>query len=168
VDKYAKGNPRYARMISFEVRRRGDGPGITQDVAEPLVWIGIKTAAAGVIAIITESIKKSREHGRSMIQMVGLSTAIGILLNNLVELFRLLPRYTAGLQGSLEMAKDRWESLEQNGVDPFNQQTREINPSTKSNANLSFAQPVEKKPAIAPTSLMEQASRPPESTSVSR
>src|SRR5271168_3958121 len=98
VDTYAKDNPQYARMIEFEVRRRGDGAGLTQDVAEPMLWVGVKTAAALAIAAVTETIKNSKA------RMVGFGAALGIIANNAVELFRLVPRYKAGLQGSLEMA----------------------------------------------------------------
>ena len=46
IEKYAKDNPRLAKMIEFEVKRRGDGAGLTQDVGEPALWICVKTAAA--------------------------------------------------------------------------------------------------------------------------
>jgi len=122
VNKYAKDNPKFARIIEFEVRRRGDGAGLTQDVAEPLLWTGIKTASAIAIATFTHRLKNKE------FKLVGDVTVIGLILNNAVELFRLVPRYKAGLQGSLEMAKDRWQSIEQTGIDPFSSQTREINP----------------------------------------
>jgi hypothetical protein len=122
VDKYAKDNSKFARIIEFEVRRRGDGAGLTQDVAEPLLWTGIKTASAIAIAAFTHRLKNKE------FKLVGDVTVIGLLLNNAVELFRLVPRYKAGLQGSLEMAKDRWQSIGQSGIDPFSSQTREINP----------------------------------------
>lgn len=121
VAHYAPDNPRFARMIEFEIRRRGDGAGLTQDVAEPLLWTGIKTAAALAIATATHSVQNKG------FKMIGYATALGLVLNNAVELARLKPRYVAGLQGSLEMAKDRWHSIEETGVDPFNQQNREIN-----------------------------------------
>src|SRR5579884_3089457 len=57
VDKYAPDNPQYARMIEFEVRRRGDGAGLTQDVAEPLVWIGAKSALAIAIEVVMKPFK---------------------------------------------------------------------------------------------------------------
>ena len=121
VDTYAKDKPRFARMIEFEVRRRGDGAGLTQDVAEPLLWAGIKTGAALLIHVFTHRLKNSTY------RIAGDVAALGLLLNNGVELLRLIPRYKAGLQGSLEMAKDRWRSLEQSGIDPFdNREKREI------------------------------------------
>ena len=121
IKEYAPDDPRFARMIEFEIRRRGDGAGLTQDVAEPLLWSGVKTAAAMSIAVLGHSLN----HGK--FKLIGYVSALGIVLNNAVELLRLVPRYTAGLQGSLEMAKDRWRSIEETGVDPFNQQSREIN-----------------------------------------
>ena len=121
IDENAKGKPRYAKIISFEVRRRGDGAGLTQDVAEPLLWTGIKTASALAIAAFTHRLQNKT------FKLVGDATALGIMLNNVVEVFRLIPRYKAGLQGSLEMAKDRWESIEKQGIDPFSSQTRQIN-----------------------------------------
>ena len=148
VEENAPDNPHFARMIEFEVRRRGDGAGMTQDVAEPLLWTGIKTAAAVSIAVLGETIN----HGK--FKLIGRASALGILLNNAVELFRLVPRYTAGLQGSLEMAKDRWHSIETTGVDPFNQQSREINKE-----KTAFAQTVQPKAAIIPTTLIEQADK---------
>jgi hypothetical protein len=151
VDTYAKDNPRFARMIEFEVRRRGDGAGLTQDVAEPLLWVGVKTSAAVAIAVLT----KSLENGK--LKLVGYATAVGLVLNNAVELLRLVPRYKAGLQGSLEMAKDRWKSIEETGVDPFNQQSREINVADTSKPH--FAQTVQKKSPVASVSLMEQAQK---------
>lgn len=124
VETYAKDKPRLARMIEFEVRRRGDGAGLTQDVAEPLLWTSVKTVAAIGVAIVSESIKSTRLRS---LRWIGEAAALGIILNNAVDLFRLIPRYRAGLQGSLEMAKDRWRSLEETGVDPFdNRQGREI------------------------------------------
>ena len=121
IDDNAKDNDRYAKIITFEVRRRGDGAGLTQDVAEPLLWTGIKTAAALSIAAITHRMQNKK------FRLIGDATALGIMLNNVVEVFRLVPRYKAGLQGSLEMAKDRWESIERTGIDPFSSQTRQIN-----------------------------------------
>lgn len=121
VETHAKDKPRFARMIEFEVRRRGDGAGLTQDVAEPLLWAGIKTTAALVIHFFTHRLKNSTY------RIAGDVAALGLLLNNGVELLRLIPRYKAGLQGSLEMAKDRWEEMEKTGVDPFdNRAGREI------------------------------------------
>lgn len=125
IDEHAKDNPKFARIIEFEVRRRGDGAGLTQDVAEPLLWTGVKTAAALTIAVLTRSI----ENGK--FKLIGYGAALGVVLNNAVELLRLVPRYKAGLQGSLEMAKDRWRSIEETGVDPFDAQSREINPEIK-------------------------------------
>jgi len=123
VDKYAKGNEHYARMIEFEVRRRGDGAGLTQDVAEPLVWIGAKSALAMGIEVV---MRPFRNNEKFQWKWIGHAAAFSIIAQQAVELFRVLPRYKAGLQGSLEMAKDRWHSLEETGIDPFNSQTREI------------------------------------------
>jgi hypothetical protein len=119
IDEEAKGNPRYAKIIEFEVRRRGDGAGLTQDVAEPLLWTGIKTGLALGIATLTHSLHNKK------FQMIGYATAVGLVLNNAVEWLRLMPRYKAGLQGSLEMAKDRWKAIEETGIDPFSNQTRD-------------------------------------------
>ncbi len=127
IDKYAGDDPRFARMIEFEVKRRGDGAGLTQDVAEPLLWVGVKTAAALVIAAISESLHNNR------IKLVGRISALGIVLNNAVELFRLVPRYVAGLQGSLEMAKDRQKSIDETGIDPFDHGGRLIHKSKDDN-----------------------------------
>lgn len=120
VEANAKDNPKLARMIEFEVKRRGDGAGLTQDVAEPVLWVGVKTALALAIAVLTESLKDGK------LKMVGRITVLGTVLNNAVELFRTVPRYVAGLQGSLEMAKDRWHSIEETGVDPFDHGGRVI------------------------------------------
>jgi|GEM_PF-3654116 len=113
VEKHAADNPRLARMIEFEVKRRGDGAGLTQDVSEPILWIGIKTIAALAIGVLGESINNRG------FKLIGRVTALTTMLNNGVEIFRVVPRYVAGLQGSLEMAKDRWRAIEETGVDPF-------------------------------------------------
>jgi len=112
-ETYAKDDPRYAKIIEFEVKRRGYGAGMTQDVAEPLFWTGIKTIGAIGVAAITESVKNKD------IRTGGRFAMLGILLNNTVDLLRLIPRYEAGLQGSLEMARDRQRSIEATGIDPF-------------------------------------------------
>lgn len=159
VDKYAKDKPHFARMIEFEVRRRGDGAGLTQDVAEPLVWIGVKTA----LAIAVEVIMKPFKSGKDLKwKWIGHAAALGIMLQQAVELFRLLPRYKAGLQGSLEMAKDRWRSIEETGIDPFNNQQspREINKGEvisdhlKITPSTSFTQTVPSK-IITPGAILE-------------
>lgn len=154
VEKYARDNPHYASMIEFEVRRRGDGAGLTQDVAEPAIWIGVKTAAALAIAAAAESAKNRT------LKMVGWVSSLTIVANQFVEAFRLLPRYRAGLQGSLEMAKDRWQAIEETGVDPFSRQSgqREQHDTGK---ERSFAHEGLKHADILPTSLGEQASREP-------
>ena len=151
VDKYAKDNPRFARMIEFEVRRRGDGAGLTQDVAEPILWTSLKTLAAISVAVLGHSI----QHGK--FKLIGYASALGIVLNNAVDLLRVVPRYTAGLQGSLEMAKDRWESIEETGIDPFNQQSREINKPVSTPPDAELAKRFTD--AITPTSLIEQATK---------
>ncbi len=158
IQTYAKDNPRYARMIEFEIRRRGDGAGLTQDVAEPLIWIGVKSAAALAIQVAAESIKDKK------VKWIGRISAFGILANQGIELFRVLPRYKAGLQGSLEMAKDRWRSIEETGVDPFSSQTRQINKSPKITQTLEnevekpFSQTVKSR-AITPDAVMEHKAR---------
>jgi hypothetical protein len=124
VDRYAKDNPHYARMIEFEIRRRGDGAGLTQDVAEPLVWIGAKSGLAIAIEVVMRPFKNKEAFKW---KWIGHATALSIVAQQGVELLRVLPRYKAGLQGSLEMAKDRWRALQETGVDPFSNQTREIN-----------------------------------------
>lgn len=164
VDKYAKEKPHFARMIEFEVRRRGDGAGLTQDVAEPLVWIGVKTA----LAIAVEVIMKPFKSGKDLKwKWIGHAAALGIMLQQAVELFRLLPRYKAGLQGSLEMAKDRWRSIEETGIDPFNNQQspREINKrevvteTSSITPSANFAKTVPSK-VITPTAILENKARP--------
>ncbi|HEU5047463.1 MAG TPA: hypothetical protein VFT64_06425 [Rickettsiales bacterium] len=160
VDKYAKDNPHYASMIEFEVRRRGDGAGLTQDVAEPAIWIGVKTAAALAIAAAAESVKNKT------LKMVGWVSSLTIIANQMVEAFRLLPRYRAGLQGSLEMAKDRWKAIEETGVDPFSKQS---GPKEQHGADAqqdeagqkNFAHDGLKRGAVSPTTLSEQAEREP-------
>lgn len=115
IETYASDNPRLAKMIEFEVKRRGDGAGLTQDVAEPALWMLVKTAAAIATVVLTESLKDGK------FKMIGRIAALGIVLNNGVEAFRLVPRYVAGLQGSLQMALDRWHAIKETGVDPFDQ-----------------------------------------------
>ena len=157
VEKYAPDNPRYARMIEFEVRRRGDGAGLTQDVAEPIVWTGIMTPVAIATALITRKLQNTK------FKLLGYAAAIAAgsaAFSQLFQLARVLPRYKAGLQGSLEMAKDRWHSIEVTGVDPFNNQQspREINPGSASETE--FSRTVQKKEPIAPISLLEHAEKP--------
>ena len=115
IEKYAKDNPRLAKMIEFEVKRRGDGAGLTQDVGEPALWICVKTAAAIATIILTESLTEGK------FKMVGRVSALGVVLSNGVEAFRLVPRYVAGLQGSLQMALDRERAVKETGIDPFDQ-----------------------------------------------
>lgn len=175
IEQYSEGNPRYAKMIEFEIRRRGDGAGLTQDVAEPIVWTGIKTMAALSLAAVGEYFKSRKNDPKkwgAAVRNVGIAGAVLVAANQTIELFRLIPRYTAGLQGSLEMALDRIRSLKETGVDPFNQQqsTREINTAPdvpqvtvpEEEPKTNFAYSVQKSQPIAPTSLMEQATRPPE------
>ena len=57
VDELAPDNEHYARIIEFEIRRRGDGAGLTQDVAEPLVWVGVKSALAIGIEVLMKPFK---------------------------------------------------------------------------------------------------------------
>lgn len=124
IEKYARGNPRYANIIAFEVKRRGDGAGITQDVAEPLVWTFVKTTVALAIIPLTEALK-----AKKVTKMFGYAvgvTALASAVNNMFELFRLKLRFTAGLQGSRQMALDRIDAIEKTGIDPFGQQGREI------------------------------------------
>lgn len=130
VEEYAPDNPRFAKIIEFEVRRRGDGAGLTQDVAEPLLWTSIKTVAAGAVAVLTHSIEKGK------MRMIGYGAALGIVLNNAIELCRLLPRYRAGLQGSLEMAKDRERIARETGIDPFSQQSTGDHPEQESGTHV--------------------------------
>jgi hypothetical protein len=144
VQELAPDNPRYAKMIEFEIRRRGDGAGLTQDVAEPLLWTGVKTGAALGVAAATESLKDGE------FKMVGRFAALGIILNNGIELLRLVPRYRAGLQGSLEMAKDRWRSLETTGVDPFmHREQRMIADPKEAHAQALAAQTPDEQPKLA-------------------
>jgi hypothetical protein len=166
VDKYAKDNPRLAKMIEFEVKRRGDGAGLTQDVAEPLLWAGIKTVAALAISALTETLNKGK------FKLVGRVAALGIVLNNAVELFRLVPRYIAGLQGSLEMAKDRWRSIEQTGVDPFDHGGRLIHKAKDHVASKLVPDDSPDEPhkfwtlENKPKTLLEMAVTPPEMAAV--
>lgn len=127
IDEHAKDNPRFAHIIAFEVKRRGDGAGLTQDVAEPLLWTAIKTAVAVPIAILAHSVQERK------FKLIGYGTALGILLNNAIETLRVIPRFTAGLQGSLEMAKDRQRAIEATGIDPFQSREgpRELNVNDK-------------------------------------
>lgn len=133
VKELAPDNEHYARIIEFEIRRRGDGAGLTQDVAEPTIWIGVKSALAVGIEVLMKPFKslEAREW-----KWIGHGAALSIILQQAVELFRIIPRYRAGLQGSLEMAKDRWKSIEETGVDPFDSQTREINRPLKPQEGL--------------------------------
>jgi hypothetical protein len=165
VEKYAHGNPRYARMIEFEVRRRGDGAGLTQDVAEPVVWTGIMTVVAAATTLVTKKLENTK------FKLLGYGAAIAAgsaAFSQIFQLARLVPRYKAGLQGSLEMAKDRWRSIEETGVDPFNNQQspREINPGGKPEAE--FTQAVKPRAPVMPTSLTEQASKATDTLSASR
>jgi len=153
VEKHAPDNPRFAKMIEFEVRRRGDGAGMTQDVAEPMLWAGIKTAAAVPIAMLAHYVEKGK------FKFIGYGAAVGLVLNNGIELLRLLPRYKAGLQGSLEMAKDRWESLQETGVDPFNNQLRPREINKGDTKEPEFTKSVQKKLPVAPASLLEKAEK---------
>ena len=145
VEDNAKDNPRFARIIAFEVKRCGDGAGLTQDVAEPLLWTGIKAAVAVPIAVLARYVDHGKEHGK--FKMIGYGAALGLLLNNAIEALRVIPRYTAGLQGSLEMAKDRERAIHETGIDPFNnrESPREINVHHKE-ADFQFTQTVQKNP----------------------
>ena len=153
IESYAKDNPRFAKMIEFEVVRRGNGAGLTQDVAEPLIWIGVKSAAALAIQIVAESFKNNK------IKLIGRVSAFTVLANQAVDLFRLMPRYKAGLQGSLEMAKERWWATQATGVDPFSNQTAQLaalpeSLPTEDTAKKAFMQRVEKS-SLAPSDILD-------------
>jgi hypothetical protein len=120
IETHAKDDQRFASIIKFEVKRRGHGAGMTQDVAEPLFWTAVKTVSALGVAAVTESLKDKQ------IKMAGRFTILGILLNNMVDLFRLIPRFDAGLQGSLEMAKERQRAILETGEDPFERGYKEV------------------------------------------
>ena len=81
----------------------------------------LKTISALAVAAISESLKDNK------IKMVGKVTALAIILNNIVDLFRTVPRYIAGLQGSLEMAKERQRSIKETGIDPFDNGIQDTN-----------------------------------------
>ncbi len=166
VDKYAKDNPQYARMIEFEVKRRGNGAGLTQDVAEPVIWIGIKSATAVAIDALSKQIAKHVRNDKTAtgVKWGGSIAALTIIAQQAVELFRVIPRYKAGLQGSLEMAKDRWHSIEETGIDPFSSQTREYNTQVQEKGS-NFAQNIQSR-SIAPDAIIKDKNNNTEMTRI--
>ncbi len=157
IRKHAQDNPKLQELIKFEVQRRAYGPGQTQDFAEPAIWMVVKTFAALAIAGVAE-LFKSRT-----VKAIGLSTALVIIANNVVEAFRFTPRFVAGLQGSEKMALERWKAIQTTGVDPFSasQKTATVQPQQAQTPQeppaKQFTDTISPKPEITSTSLMDAA-----------
>lgn len=175
VAEHAPNDPEYARRIAFEVKRRGDGAGMTQDVSEPAIWALIKIAVALATATATSFVKNKT------LKWVGWVAAAPIIINQGVDLVRLLPRYRAGLFSSFLMAQARQKSIDEGHGDPFVQASRQTavdkhveaqlsaHPSAVpqitsegGNKNIPFSERYAKGPSdISPTTLLQQAEREP-------
>ncbi|MEI7670180.1 MAG: hypothetical protein WCJ33_08870 [Pseudomonadota bacterium] len=155
----------FSEISKFEIQRRGYGPGITQDVAEPIVATVVNIGYAAIILTITESLKNKT------LKMIGGIATFGLVANQLFNLFRTIPRYIAGLQGSLEMAFDRCNSIKYKGFDPLakqserkieeNPEKEDISPNESANSSNISNKTAQFKRPEAPTSLMDRASSKP-------
>ena len=117
---HAENNPRLQHLLRFEIERRAYGPGQTQDVAEPIVWQGIKIAAALSLPPLTKALEQTIDSPHSVqLQWLSNGACAAIIVKESLDFFRLVGRYSAGLQGSSQMALKREEAIERTGVDPF-------------------------------------------------
>lgn len=121
VAEHAADNPEYAKRIAFEVERRGYGAGITQDATEAGLWAAIKISVALLTATAVSLIKNKS------VKWIGWAAAAPIIINQGIDLLRLLPRYRAGLYSSFLMAEARQQSIDEGHGDPFVQSTRQTN-----------------------------------------
>jgi hypothetical protein len=132
VRHHAENNPRLQHLLRFEIERRGYGAGQTQDVAEPIVWQGIKIAAALSLPPITKALEQIIDGGHSsQLSLLSKGAAAGIILKESLDFFRLVGRYTSGLQGSEQMALIREHAIIKTGVDPFVSATATLQPSSR-------------------------------------
>ena len=164
IEKHGEGNPKFEEIIRFEVKRRGYGAGLTQDVGEPVVATVVNTTYAIGVATVAKSLGEEQKSFKS----IGYLAALTIAANQAFNLIRALPRFTAGLQGSLEMATDRIKSIKETGIDPFSKQQAAKEPVTVTPETPDYL-PVEKQfsahlqardpNTISPTSLMDRASQ---------
>lgn len=164
IEKYAKDDETLAQMIEFEVNRRRN-TGIPQDVTEPLLWTGIKTLAALGIAGVAETLKDGK------LKNVGRISALTIILNNGVELFRLVNRYESGLGGGVITAQERNRALKETGIDPFGQGGRLAHKAKDSaeerGDKIELSDSSGKWVAANPSkNLLEMAVKPPELASI--
>jgi hypothetical protein len=117
---HAETNPRLKQFLTFEIERRGYGAGQTQDVAEPIVWQGIKMAAALSLPPITKALEHAIDGTHStQAAWISKGVAAGIIVKESLDFFRLIGRYTSGLQGSEQMALKREQEVLKTGKDPF-------------------------------------------------
>ncbi|TAE81871.1 MAG: hypothetical protein EAZ74_04020 [Alphaproteobacteria bacterium] len=116
----AEDNPRLQKLLKFEIERRAYGPGQTQDVAEPVIWIGAKIVLGLMIPVVCKAIEQTVDHGtRLTLSFLSKGAAIGVVIKESTELLRLSNRFIAGLQGSEKMALDREVAICATGIDPF-------------------------------------------------
>lgn len=116
----AENNPRLQKLLKFEIERRAYGPGQTQDVAEPVIWIGAKIALGLMIPVACKALEHTVDYGaRFTLSFLSKGAAIGVVIKESTELLRLSNRFIAGLQGSEKMALDREVAICATGVDPF-------------------------------------------------
>ncbi len=119
-NNHAEDNPRLKELLKFEIERRAYGPGQTQDVAEPAIWQTFKIGVALTLPAIAKAIEDKIDNGKKFhLKWLAGGAALGIILRESVEFFRLTNRFVAGLQGSEKMALARENSIQETGVDPF-------------------------------------------------
>lgn len=173
--KSQQDNDRAERILSFEIKRR-QGPGTTQDVVEALLAAAVKIFYSIPVAIAGELLKKKPGETVNPTKLFTRATAFTIAANGLFDMWRTVPRFIAGLQGSEYAGLKRIESIEKTGVDPFSQQQkREITKLGDITLEKEFSQVAEtslqapdamlaseleqirKKYNLSPTSLMDRS-----------
>ena len=108
----AQDNPRLQKLLNFEIKRRADGVGPTQDVAEPAFWQGVKIVAALGLPFVTKKVEDRLDSKNHIGFKLSLGAAAAIIIKESVEFLRLTNRYIAGLQGSEKMALDREKAIQ--------------------------------------------------------
>jgi hypothetical protein len=141
-----------AQRIRWEVSRRAE-TGKQLDIYEPLRWTGVRTLlgiiGAGVAKMVTD-----RVSGKS--KTIAFGVEIGIIvttvINSLIDLTRLYPRWLAGLKGGKNTALRLHHRLEALPEEQISSPT----PAIELNATVGN-HAIHKKPPIQPTSFVDHA-----------
>jgi len=165
INRYAKKedgsvDETLANRIRWEVGRRGE-TGKQLDIYEPLRWTGIR-AVLGVIGAATAKMITDKTTGKTknLAWGVELGIIVSTVINSVIDLTRLFPRWLAGLEGgkntALKLHRENMmpPNMEQS-IKQENQAEEEIERCTA----IEQAQTATKKALIKPIALKERASR---------